>query len=367
MPKPTNKQELLSETEKDYEALVKQVNLFTPAEMVRPGVIGEWSVKDILAHLLEWQRMFFGWYEAGLRGEKPATPAKGYKWSELPALNQDIYERYGDARLEDVRKQLDASHKRMLDVAGSLSDEELFTPGLHKWTGISTLASYLNSCAAAHYRWARTGIRKGTRDWSAEALAAKPTKTPAEEPPEAAKPFRATGKSALLIIDVQRELFAKALPIYDEDRLLANINLLADKAHAAKAPVFWVQHSTEKSLVEGTDGWKLHKAFIPLKSDNFIRKHHGNAFEDTPLKAELDALHVRTVVVAGLVTHGCVQHTCNGAHELGYDVVLVKDAHSNYNIKARDVINEWNATLSHDGVVRLASTVEVDFETPGSK
>jgi nicotinamidase-related amidase len=174
------------------------------------------------------------------------------------------------------------------------------------------------------------------------------------------------GKPALLIIDVQRELFAKALPIYDEERLLANIRLLEERAHVAKVPVFWVQHSTDKSLVEGTDGWKLHPALIPAKSDNFIRKHHDNAFQDTPLKAELDALHVRTVVVAGLVTHGCVQVTCNGAHELGYDVVLVKDAHSNYNVKARDVINEWNAAPSKNSVVRLQSTVEVDFETPAT-
>jgi len=179
--------------------------------------------------------------------------------------------------------------------------------------------------------------------------------------------MEASQQVALLIIDVQRELFQKTLPIYDEDRLLANIRLLADKAHAAKAPVFWVQHSTDKVLVEGTDGWKLHRALIPLKSDNFIRKHHSNAFEDTPLKAELGALHVHTVVVAGLVTHGCVQHTCNGAHELGYDVVLVRDAHSNYNVKARDVINEWNTTLSHDGIVRLQSAAEVDFEALGAK
>ena len=364
MPKPTNKQELLSEAQKEYEALMKQIAEFAPEKMVRPGAIGVWSVKDIMAHLLEWQRMFMGWYEAGLRGQKPATPAKGYNWSELPALNQDIYERYRNAKLDGIRNQLETSHNHMLDLAGSLSEEELFTPAHHKWTGTSTLAAYVNSCSGAHYRWARTGIRRGTRQWSDTTPAAKPaeTSTAALNTPRAMG-----GKPALLIIDVQRELFERALPIYDEDRLLANIRLLADKAHAAKAPVFWVQHSTDKTLVEGTDGWKLHRAFIPLKSDNFIRKHHGNAFEDTPLKAELDALHVRTVVVAGLVTHGCVQATCNGAHELGYNVILVKDAHSNYNVKARDVINEWNTTLSHGGIVRLESTAEVDFETPDVK
>jgi nicotinamidase-related amidase len=304
-----------------------------------------------------------GWYEAGVRGEKPATPAKGYKWSELPALNQDIYERYKDAQLDAVRTQLDTSHKHMLAGIESLAEDELFTPGRHKWTGVSTLAAYINSCGGAHYRWARTGIRRGTKAWSGEALTAKK----ADTPPAVAEKGVTGGKPALLIIDVQRDLFAKTLPIYDEERLLANISLLEDKAHAAKVPVFWVQHCSEKSLVEGTDGWKLHPALIPAKSDSFIRKHHGNAFQDTPLKAELDALHVRTVVVAGLVSHGCVQATCNGAHELGYGVVLVKDAHSNYNVKARDVINEWNTSLSKDGIVRLQSAVEVDFEAPSGK
>jgi nicotinamidase-related amidase len=363
MPIPTNKQQLLDEAQKKYEALGRQVASFTPEEMVRPGVIGAWSIKDIMVHLLEWQTMLMGWYEAGLRGETPAVPAEGYDWNQLPALNQAIYERCQDAALDDVRSQLDASHRHMLDVVASLSEEELFTPGRYAWIGVNTLASYVDSCAGAHYRWALTGIRRGTKVWSGETPAAKPEEIPAA----VVNTGMTGGKPALLIIDVQRELFQKSLPIYDEDRLLANIRLLADKAHAAKVPVFWVQHSTEKTLVEGTDGWKLHPAFIPLKSDNFIRKHHGNAFEDTPLKAELDALHVRTVVVAGLLTQNCVQATCNGAHELGYDVVLVKDAHSNYNVKARDVINEWNEKLSHDGVVRLESTVEVYFGVPDTK
>lgn len=368
MPKPTNKQQLLDEAQKKYEALGRQFASFTPEEMVRPGVIGTWSIKDILAHLLEWQRMLMDWYEAELRGETPVVPAEGYNWSQLPALNQTIYERCQDMALDDVRSQLDASHRHMLDVVASLSEEELFTPGRYAWIGINTLASYVNSCAGAHYRWARTGIRRGTKDWSGQTPAAKPANRAAPDTGThvTAKPSKTTGRSALLIIDVQRELFEKTTPIYEVDTLLANIRLLVDKAHAAKAPVFYVQHSTDKVLVEGTDGWKLHPTLTPLPTDHFIRKHHGNAFEDTPLKAELDALHVRRVVVAGLVTQGCVQATCNGAHELGYDVVLVKDAHSNYNAKARDVINEWNATLSH-GVARLQSAAEVDFGALGTR
>src|SRR5450756_1075431 len=65
MPKPISKQQLLDEAQKKYEVLERQFASFTPEEMVRPGVIGTWSIKDTLAHLLEWQKMLMDWYEAG--------------------------------------------------------------------------------------------------------------------------------------------------------------------------------------------------------------------------------------------------------------------------------------------------------------
>ena len=63
---------------------------------------------------------------------------------------------------------------------------------------------------------------------------------------------------ALLVIDVQQGLFAKSIPIYHADELLKNIGTLVDRAHRAQAPVFYVQHSSGKTLVEGSDEWQLH-------------------------------------------------------------------------------------------------------------
>src|SRR5450756_2969857 len=221
MPKPINKQQLLDEAQKKYEVLERQFASFTPEEMVRPGVIGTWSIKDTLAHLLEWQKMLMDWYEAGLRGETPVVPAEGYNWSQLPALNQAIYERCRDTALDDVRSQLDASHKHMLEVVASLSEEELFTPGRYAWIGINTLASYVDSCAGDHYRWALSGIRRGTKVWSGETPAAKPAHRVAvgKSKHVRAKAPKNAGGTALLIIDVQRELFEKTTPTYEAEKL----------------------------------------------------------------------------------------------------------------------------------------------------
>lgn len=356
MEKPTTKQQLIDEAQKDYTALQAQIAGFTPEEMLRPGVVGAWSIRDVLAYLAEWQRMLMGWYEAGLRGETPAVPAEGYNWSQLPALNQEIHRRFRNTPLDRVRAGLDASHRHVLEAAGALSEEALFTPGRDTWTGINTLASYIDANTAAHYRWAQANIRRGTRTW-------KTVKTAEQQP--AKEPKTGSG-TALLIIDVQQGLFEKATPICRGDQLLKNIAMLTERAHAAGVPVFYIQHANATTLIEESREWQLHPALKPQKTDHFVRKHHGNAFEDTPLGQELDTLQIGRVVVAGLVTDGCVQATCRGAHALGYDVLLVKDAHSTDSAGGREVIDKWNVKLSH-GIARLESTAEVTFGAPGPK
>jgi nicotinamidase-related amidase len=78
---------------------------------------------------------------------------------------------------------------------------------------------------------------------------------------------------------------------------------------------------------------------------------------------ELGSRQIQSLVVTGLVTHGCVKATCIGAHELGYKIILVKDGHSNYHRKAREIIDEWNQKLSQ-GLVELKATQEIDLMTP---
>ena len=166
---------------------------------------------------------------------------------------------------------------------------------------------------------------------------------------------------ALLIIDVQRGLFERSTPIYKADALLKNIGALVDGAHRAGAPVFYVQHSDKRALVKGSDEWQLHPDLHPLDTDHIVHKLHGNAFEDTNLGRELRARNIGSLVVAGLVTHGCVRATCLGAKELGYRVILAQDGHSNFSKQAAKLVEEWNQKLS-EKMIELKSTREIDFK-----
>ncbi len=163
MPRPTSKDQLLSEIQKERGALEEFLATLTPEQMVQANVLGEWSVKDVLAHLIEWEQMVLSWYKAGLRGKVPPIPAEGYNWGQLPALNQHIYEKHRDRALDDVLKQFRASYRQMLKLAQGLSEKDLFTPGRYAWANKNQLAAYITSCTSSHYRWARTGMRKGLR------------------------------------------------------------------------------------------------------------------------------------------------------------------------------------------------------------
>jgi hypothetical protein len=164
MPRPTSKTDLLQAIEKERGALEAQLEILIPEQMTVPGIVGEWSVKDVLAHLIEWEQMVLGWHAAGLRGETPELPAPGFKWNQTPALNQHIYEKHRDRHLDDVLAQFQASHKEILGVIQNLSNDELFTAGRFAWTKKNTLGTYFVSATSSHYLWARKEIRKGLRN-----------------------------------------------------------------------------------------------------------------------------------------------------------------------------------------------------------
>ncbi len=131
--------------------------------MTQPGIVGEWAVKDVLAHLTAWEQMFLGWYSTGRRGDDPITPAAGFNWQQIPALNEQIYQQHRALPLEDVLAQFHRSYAQIAAALTGMSHEELFTPKVYRWTKTTTLGSYAVSATCSHYAWARKEIRKGIK------------------------------------------------------------------------------------------------------------------------------------------------------------------------------------------------------------
>ena len=162
MGKRLRKVDLLKAIDLERAALDKTLAVLTPRQMTQPGVTrGGWSVKDILAHLAEWQQMNLDWYAAGLRGEKPQLPAPGFTLRDLPRFNHMIYLKHHRRSLRAVMDDFQVHHDQILALIKSLTDSDLTMLGRYSWTGPSwTLSDYLRASTAAHYLWARTRIRR---------------------------------------------------------------------------------------------------------------------------------------------------------------------------------------------------------------
>ena len=160
MPRPQTKEKILSESQKEREALEEFLSALSPEQMTEPGMLGDWSVKDVLAHLYEWEQMVLRWLAATERGEMPAVPAAGYKWSQLPALNEEIRGKHSSRLLDEMLTMYHDSYKQIMETIESIPEDEMFTPGLYPWMNKNTLGAYFVSATSSHYRWARMEMKK---------------------------------------------------------------------------------------------------------------------------------------------------------------------------------------------------------------
>jgi nicotinamidase-related amidase len=155
----------------------------------------------------------------------------------------------------------------------------------------------------------------------------------------------------LVVIDVQHALCTGAEAAFDVIGVIERINAVGAKARAGGAPVVLIQHEeADGSFKFGSDGWQLATGLATLPEDLRVRKTTPDSFHLTELGALLQARGVTHLVICGLQTDFCVDTTVRRALGLGYEVVLVADAHSTLDngvLSAAQIIAHHNITLSH--------------------
>jgi nicotinamidase-related amidase len=174
-------------------------------------------------------------------------------------------------------------------------------------------------------------------------------------------------------VDVQVGVMKEA---WEAPRVIRNVARAVERARAAGVPVIWVQHSADE-LIPDTPGWHWVPELVPATSETLIRKAFNSAFERTSLDEELGRLGATHITLAGAATNWCIRATAYGALDRGYDLTLVKDAHTTgtmdldngTKIEAATVIDDLNIAMTWlsypDRRNGTATAEEVDFATPG--
>jgi nicotinamidase-related amidase len=181
--------------------------------------------------------------------------------------------------------------------------------------------------------------------------------------------IREGNKSVLLVVDAQVGVLRSA---WETPQIIKNIVLAVEKARSQGIPVIWVQHA-DNELIHGSPDWQLVPELVPAEGEIRINKNFNSSFEQTQLEETLARFGVTRIVLAGAATNWCIRATGYGALDRGYDLTLLKDAHTTETIQfedgtkieAADIILELNIAmkwLSYPG--RTNSTIkaeEVDF------
>jgi nicotinamidase-related amidase len=94
-----------------------------------------------------------------------------------------------------------------------------------------------------------------------------------------------------------------------------------------------------------------------------IQKQMPDAFHDTNLWRILKVRRIKKLVIVGLQTEYCIDTTCRRAFSLGFEVTLVRDAHSTWNsplLSAQQIINHHNHVLG-GWFTALKKEQEIEF------
>ncbi len=177
-------------------------------------------------------------------------------------------------------------------------------------------------------------------------------------------------KTALLLIDFQNDYFQDGMwqLVGTEAAAGQGAKLLA--AFREKSmPVFHVRHEfpTDDApfFLPGSEGAQIHASVAPQSGEPVVLKHQVNSFRDTELKALLDEQGVEHLVIAGAMSHMCIEAGARAATDYGYQVSVAHDACATLElnfegktIAAADVHNACMAALSF-ACGRVASTDEL--------
>ena len=138
-------------------------------------------------------------------------------------------------------------------------------------------------------------------------------------------------ETALLIIDIQNDYFpGGAMELEGADAAGAAAGKVLQKFRSEKLPIFHVRHLSVRPgatfFLPGTKGADIHESVLPLAGETVVEKHFPNSFRNTGLEERLKEKGIANLVVAGMMTHMCVDATVRHAADLGYKVTLLGDA-----------------------------------------
>ena len=162
MPRPTTKADLIQAANDQFAKLWTLIGEMSDKEKSADIVPNERdkNVRDVLAHLYEWHCLLLNWIRSNTNGNPVPFLSAPYNWKTYPQMNVAFWEKHQSTSYTDAETMLKKTHKEVMALIETFSNEALFAKGVFDWTGTTTLGSYCVSATSSHYNWAFKDIKK---------------------------------------------------------------------------------------------------------------------------------------------------------------------------------------------------------------
>ena len=115
------REQLLARLDKAWAALSESHAGLSEAQMTQPGVAGDWSVKDVLAHIATWEEEALKYLPLIVTGGKPPRYAT---FGGIDAFNAQMTTLKRSLSLADVLRQLDDTHRQLIAYLQTVPEEQ---------------------------------------------------------------------------------------------------------------------------------------------------------------------------------------------------------------------------------------------------
>jgi nicotinamidase-related amidase len=134
--------------------------------------------------------------------------------------------------------------------------------------------------------------------------------------------------SVLVLIDIQNTYRRGIMQLTNVEPAIQQAQKLLARARDLKIPVIHIQHDAGKGTPYdiSDDIGAIAQEVAPIAGETVVTKHYPNAFVNTELDRELKNLGAQDLVLAGFMTHMCINSTAHGAFNHGYRPTVVASA-----------------------------------------
>jgi nicotinamidase-related amidase len=137
--------------------------------------------------------------------------------------------------------------------------------------------------------------------------------------------------NALVLVDLQNDYFpGGAMELAGMEAAAAQAAKLLSACRSRAWPIFHVQHLARRPgatfFIPGTPGAEIHPAVKPRPGETVLTKNYPNSFRDTGLAEMLKGAGIEELVIAGAMSHMCIDATTRAAADFGFECVVAHDA-----------------------------------------